>query len=304
MTPALLIHGGAGAATPSALQAERRSGLTAAFEAGWNILVQGGTALDAVVQASVTLEDHPLFNAGLGSCLTEDGTVEVDASLMDGSTFQTGAVGAVQNTKNAIRLARAVMIDGRHVFLVGQGAERFAREHGLPQAAADELITPRQHQRWQALRLGSGQAQRTNGEPGTVGAVALDSSGRLAAATSTGGVFGKRSGRVGDSAVIGAGTYADSALGACSATGDGEHIIRATLARTAVELLRGGKDPAQAARTALARLTRQTRGEAGLILLDPFGRSGVAYTTESMGVALRLSSGQALRAAGRLVVRV
>lgn len=304
MTPALIVHGGAGAATPSALQAERRSGLTAAFEAGWGILVRGGTALDAAVQATVTLEDHPLFNAGFGSCLTEDGTVEVDASLMDGSTFQTGAVGAVRNIKNAIRLAREVMADGRHVFLVGQGAERFAREHGLPQAAADELITPRQHRRWQALRpgpsaplrTGSGQAQRTNGEPGTVGAVALDSSGRLAAATSTGGVMGKRSGRVGDSAVIGAGTYADSAMGACSATGDGEQIIRATLARTAVELLRGGKDPAQAARTALARLTRQTRGEAGLILLDPFGRSGVMYTTESMSVAFR--------AEGRLVVRV
>ena len=270
--------------------------MTAAFKAGWGILVRGGTALDAVVQATVTLEDHPLFNAGLGSCLTEDGTVEVDASLMDGSTFQTGAVGAARNIKNAIRLAREVMADGRHVFLVGQGAERFAREHGLPQAAADELITPRQHQRWQALRLGSGQAQRTNGEPGTVGAVALDSSGRQAAATSTGGVFDKRSGRVGDSAVIGAGTYADSAMGACSATGDGEQIIRATLARTAVELLRGGKDPAQAARTALAHLTRRTRGEAGLILLDPFGRRGVAYTTESMSVAFR--------AEGRLVVRV
>lgn len=296
MTPALILHGGAGATTPSALQAERRSGLTAAFAAGWGILVRGGTALDAVVQATVTLEDHPLFNAGLGSCLTEDGTVEVDASLMNGSTFQTGAVGAARNIKNAIRLAREVLADGRHVFLVGQGAERFAREHGLPQAAADELITPRQHQRWQALRLGSGQAQRTNGEPGTVGAVALDSSGRLAAATSTGGVSDKRSGRVGDSAVIGAGTYADSAMGACSATGDGEQIIRATLARTAVELLRDGKDPAQAARTALARLTRQTRGEAGLILLDPFGRRGVAYTAESMSVAFR--------AEGRLVVRV
>ena len=296
MTPALIIHGGAGAATPPALHAERRSGLEAAFEAGWDMLVRGGTALDAVVQATVTLEDHPLFNAGLGSCLTEDGTVEVDASLMDGSTFQTGAVGAVRNIKNAIQLAQAVMTDGRHVFLVGDGAERFAREHGLPPAAVDELITKRQYQRWQTLRLGSGQAQQTTGEPGTVGAVALDSAGGLVAATSTGGVFNKRSGRVGDSAVIGAGTYADSTIGACSATGDGEHIIRATLARTAVELMRGGKDPAQAARTALAHLTRQTRGEAGLILLDPFGRSGVVYNTESMGVAFRSE--------GRLVVRV
>ena len=288
MTPALIVHGGAGAATPLALQAERRSGLEAAFAAGWNILIRSGTALDAVVQATVTLEDDPLFNAGRGSCLTEDGTVEVDASLMDGSTFRAGAVGAVRNIKNAIRLARAIMTDGRHVFLVGEGAERFARAHGLPHAATDELITTRQYQRW--------QAQQTPGEPGTVGAVALDSSGRLAAATSTGGVMGKRSGRVGDAAVIGAGTYADSAIGACSATGDGEDIIRATLARTAVELIRDGKDPTQAARTALARLTRQTGGAAGLILLDPFGRRGVAYNTESMGVAFR--------AERRLVVRV
>ena len=288
MTPALIVHGGAGAATPSALQAERRSGLEAAFAAGWNILIRSGTALDAVVQATVTLEDDPLFNAGRGSCLTEDGTVEVDASLMDGSTFRAGAVGAVRNIKNAIRLARAIMTDGRHVFLVGEGAERFARAHGLPHAATDELITTRQYQRW--------QAQQTPGEPGTVGAVALDSSGRQAAATSTGGVMGKRSGRVGDAAVIGAGTYADSAIGACSATGDGEDIIRATLARTAVELMRDGKDPTQAARTALARLTRQTGGAAGLILLDPFGRSGVAYNTESMGVVFR--------AERRLVVRV
>lgn len=250
--------------------------------------MRSGPALDAVVQATVTLEDDPLFNAGRGSCLTEDGTVEVDASLMDGSTFRAGAVGAVRNIKNAIRLVRAIMTDGRYVFLVGEGAERFAREHGLPHAAADELITTRQYQRW--------QAQQTTGEPGTVGAVALDSSGRLAAATSTGGVMGKRSGRVGDSAVIGAGTYADSVIGAGSATGDGEDIIRATLARTAVELMRDGKDPTQAARTALARLTRQTGGAAGLILLDPFGRSGVAYNTESMGVAFR--------AERRLVVRV
>jgi len=296
MTPALIVHGGAGAATPPALQAERRSGLTAAFEVGWNILVRGGTALDAVVQATVALEDHSLFNAGLGSCLTEDGTVEVDASLMDGTTFQTGAVGAARNIKNAIQLARAIMTDGRHVFLVGEGAERFAREHGLPQVAADGLITKRQYQRWQTLRLGSGPAQQTTGEPGTVGAAALDSSGGLAAATSTGGVMGKRSGRVGDSAVIGAGTYADSTIGACSVTGDGEHIIRATLARIAVELMRGGRDPTQAARTALAHLARQTQGEAGLILLDPFGRSGVVYNTQSMGAAFRSE--------GRFVVRI
>ena len=210
MTPALIIHGGAGAATPPELQAGRRAGLSSAFETGWAILIQDGSALDAVVQATVVLEDHPLFNAGLGSCLTQDGTVEVDAALMDGTTFQAGAVGAVKNVKNAILLAKAVMETGRHVFLVGEGASRFARDQRFPETSSTDLVTQRQQQRW--------QRQRTKGEPGTVGTVALDRAGRLAVATSTGGVFYKQSGRVGDSAIIGAGTYADSAVGACSAT--------------------------------------------------------------------------------------
>ena len=288
MTPALIIHGGAGAATPPELQDDRRDGLKAAFLAGWEILIQDGSALDAVVQATIVLEDHPLFNAGIGSCLTEDGTVEVDASLMDGTNFQTGAVGAVKNVKNAILLAKAVMETERHVFLVGEGALRFARGRGLTEVRAADLVTQRQQQRW--------QKQQTTGEPGTVGAVALDRAGRLAVATSTGGVFYKQSGRVGDSAIIGAGTYADSTVGACSATGDGEAIIRATLARTVVELLRGGKDPLQAAQSALDKLKRQTQAEAGLIVLDPFGRTGFVYNTEAMSVAFR--------SGGRLVVQV
>ena len=279
MTPALIIHGGAGAVTPPELLADRRDGLTAAFLAGWEVLIQDGSALDAVVQATVVLEDHPLFNAGLGSCLTEDGTVEVDASLMDGTTYQVGAVGAVKNVKNAILLAKAVLQAQRHVFLVGEGARRFARDQRFPETSSTDLVTQRQQQRW--------QTQRTKGEPGTVGTVALDRKGNLAVATSTGGVFYKKSGRVGDSAIIGAGTYADSAVGACSATGDGEAIIRATLARTVVELMRGGKDPLQAAQSALDILKRQTQAEAGLIVLDPFGRTGFVYNTEAMGVAFR-----------------
>ena len=207
MTPALIIHGGAGAATPPELQADRRDGLKATSLAGWEVLIQDGSALDAVVQATVVLEDHPLFNAGLGSCLTEDGTVEVDASLMDRTNFQVGAVGAVKYVKNAILLAKAVMEAERHVFLVGEGARRFARDQRFPETSPEDLVTQRQHQHW--------QRQRTKGEPGTVGAVALDRTGNLAVVTSTGGVFYKQSGRVGDSAIIGAGTYADSAVAAC-----------------------------------------------------------------------------------------
>ena len=275
MTPTLIIHGGAGAPSPD-LHAARTNGLQQAFDAGWKVLGKNGSALDAVINAVVILENDPAFNAGIGSCLTQDGTVEVDASLMEGASFRVGAVGAVAHIQNPIRLAEAVMEDGRHAFLVGAGAEQFAREQGFPTVAADALITPRQRSR---------QALCVPGEPGTVGAVALDRVGHLAAATSTGGIMNKRVGRVGDSAIIGAGTYADNALGACSATGDGEAIIRATVARNAVELLRDGREPTQAAQTAVQILHQRTSGEGGLILIDALGRIGYAYNTPAMSMA-------------------
>ena len=276
MRPALILHGGAGAPAPD-LHDARHQGLRRAFEAAWAILRQNGTALDAVVRAVVEMEDDPVFNAGVGSCLNQEGNVEVDASLMEGTTFQAGAVGAVRTVRNPILLARAVMEGGRHVFLVGEGAERFARERGFPVATRAELVTERQLQRWQAAQ--------TAGEPGTVGAVALDRAGHLAAATSTGGIFNKLPGRVGDSAVIGAGTYADDSLGAGSATGDGEAIIRATLTKTAVELLRDGRDPTQVAQSTIALLHKRTQGEAGVVLLDALGRVGYAYNTPAMSLA-------------------
>ena len=275
MQPSLIIHGGAGAPSPD-LHAARASGLQQAFEAGWKVLWKNGPALDAVINAVVVLEDDPDFNAGIGSCLTQDGTVEVDASVMEGASFRVGAVGAVKHTQNPVRLARAVMEDGRHAFLVGVGAEQFAREHGFPTVSEDALITARQRSR---------QALFAPGEPGTVGAVALDRAGNLSAATSTGGIMNKRTGRVGDSAIIGAGTYADNALGACSATGEGEAIIRATVAKNAVELLCDGKDPTQAARTAVKILHQRTSGAGGLILIDALGRIGYAYNTSAMSVA-------------------
>lgn len=278
MRPALILHGGAGAAAPD-LRDARSQGLQRAFAAGWTILLQDGSALEAVVRAVVELEDDPVFNAGVGSCLNEEGNVEVDASLMEGTTFRAGAVGAVSNVRNPILLARAVMEAGRHVFLAGDGAQRFARAHGFPVATREELVTERQWQRWHAAR--------TQGEPGTVGAVARDRAGHLAAATSTGGIFNKQPGRVGDSAVIGAGIYADDALGAGSATGDGEAIIRSTLTRTVVELLRDGKDPARAAQMGVDLLRQRTGGEGGLILLDALGRVGYAYNAPAMSLAFR-----------------
>jgi beta-aspartyl-peptidase (threonine type) len=281
MNPALILHGGAGAQAPE-LSDARRQGLRRAFEAAWEILQRNGSALDVVVRAVVELENEPAFNAGVGSCLTEEGDIELDASLMEGTTFRAGAVGAVRTVRNPILLAQAVMEAGRHVFLVGDGAERFARAQGFPAVTREELLTERQLRRWQTVQ--------SQGERGTVGAVALDHAGHLAAATSTGGVFNKQSGRIGDSAVIGAGTYADDALGASSATGQGEAIIRVALTKTAVELLRDNRDPAQAAQTALDLLHRRIGGEVGLILLDPFGRVGYAYNTVAMSVAF-LSGG-------------
>ncbi|MBI3247747.1 MAG: isoaspartyl peptidase/L-asparaginase [Deltaproteobacteria bacterium] len=276
MTPSLIIHGGAGSPAPK-LSTARRNGLQHAFTAAWSILAQGGSALDAVVQAVVLLEDDPTFNAGIGSCLNRDGSVEMDASLMEGSTFHAGAVGAVRTVQNPILLARAIMQEGQHVFLVGTGAEEFARTHDIPEITPEQLITERQRQRWQSAQ--------TQGEPGTVGAVAFDTTGHLAAATSTGGIFNKHPGRVGDSAIVGAGTYADDTLGAVSATGVGEAIIRTTLARVTVEFLRSGIDPTQAARRAIKLCQQRTASEAGVIVIDALGRVGYAHNAPAMSVA-------------------
>lgn len=288
MRAALIIHGGAGAVGPD-LRHERERGLRLAFEIGWKVLLQDGRALDAVISAVARLEDDPVFNAGLGSCLTQDGTVELDASVMDGTSFRVGAVGAVGAIRNPVRLARTVMEDGRHAFLVGPGAYHFARERGVPTVSAQSLITARQYKLWQTGRATAGS--------GTVGAVAMDSAGNLAAATSTGGLVHKRSGRVGDSAIIGAGTYADNDLGGCSATGDGEAILRSSLARAAVELLGDGKDPTRAAQTALRLLQKRTGGEAGLIIIDALGRIGYAYNTPAMSVALSVDRQAQVRVA-------
>ena len=285
MTPSLILHGGAGAQDPTQRD-DRERGLRRAFDIAWAILQQNGSALDAVVSAVVELENNPVFNAGVGACLTEEGTVELDASLMEGTTFQVGAVGAVRTVRNPILLAKAVMESRQHVFFVGEGAERFARDQGFLVVQQEELITPRQRQRWQASKQGT---------PGTVGAVARDRHGHLAAATSTGGMTNKPPGRIGDSAIIGAGTYADESCGAGSATGKGESIIRTTLTRTAVEWLRGGRDPQWVASQAIALLEKRTQSEAGLILIDSLGRVGYAHNAPAMSVALFEKDGLVIR---------
>jgi beta-aspartyl-peptidase (threonine type) len=278
--PAIIIHGGAGDAPPTASVPESSQGLRAAALAAWSILVQGGSSLDAVETAVRLLEDDPEFNAGTGSCLTAAGDVELDASIMDGATLRCGAVAAVRDVRNPISLARLVMERTEHVLLVGPGASAFARSAGVPAHPNHLLITPRQRARWE-------ERQARTAEPvhlGTVGAVARDRHGHLAAATSTGGTAMKLPGRVGDSALIGAGTYADDLLGAVSCTGQGERMIQLALARQAVELThRLGAQ--KAARAAVALLGQRVAGRGGLITLGPRGDPGFALNTASMARA-------------------
>ena len=272
--PALVVHGGAGA-DPTDGPDELRAGVTAAVLAGWRVLTAGGRALDAVEAAVRVLEDHPRFNAGRGSVLTSDGTVEMDASIMEGDRLQCGAVAAVSRIANPVALARRVLDADRHVLLVGEGAHTFARAAGMAECDPSTLVTERQRQRL-----------ATHGaSPGTVGAVALDRHGTVAAATSTGGVVGKHPGRVGDTALIGCGTYADSTLGGVSCTGSGEAIIRVVLARRAVDYLKEADDPGYAAKVAVDLLVEEGRGEGGLILVDWRGRVGYAQSTPLMPVA-------------------
>jgi len=273
--PALIVHGGAGA-DPAEGREELRAGVQAAVLAGWRVLAAEGHALDAVEAAVRVLENHPRFNAGHGSVLTSACTVEMDASIMQGDRLECGAVAGVSRVANPISLARRVLDDGRHVLLIADGAHAFARAAGLPECDPATLITERQR-RWLAAHAADSH--------GTVGAVALDRHGMVAAATSTGGMVGKRPGRVGDSALIGCGTYADSTLGGVSCTGSGEAIIRVVLARRALDFLKEADDPHYAAKVAVDLLVEEGRGEGGLILVDWRGRVGYAQSTPLMPVA-------------------
>lgn len=283
MRPIIIVHGGAGR-VPDDDRAEREEGCRHAALAGWHRLRQGGSALDAVEDAVACMEDHPLLNAGRGSVLNAAGEVETDASLMEGRALRAGAVGALRNVRNPIRLARHILEDGRQVLLVGTGALQFAREVGIAECVPGDLVTERQLARWEAMK---------DADFGTVGAVALDGAGGVAAATSTGGLFGKHPGRVGDSAVIGSGTYADQLLGAASATGNGEAIMRVVLAKMAVDLLTGDRHPGDAARMAIHILEQRGEGDGGVILVDRMGRTGHAYNAASMLCAVMDGTTQA-----------
>ncbi len=315
----LIVHGGAWDIPDDEVEAHDQ-GCQAALEAGWHVLEHGGSAMDAVEMAVRVLEDTPIFDAGYGSVLNRDGIIELDAAIMDGVTLRSGAVAAVQRLRNPITLARRVL-ESEVVLLVGQGAERFADACGLPRCAHADLMVERELRRWQELhardRFAASDSFRGDAHPNmgqhtiishgtqaqemppdsplkypgdTVGAVAFDREGRIAAGTSTGGIINKPAGRVGDSPLIGAGLYADIHSGGCSTTGWGESIIKVLLAKTATDFMRAGHNPEVAARQAIDVLAKRVGGLGGCILIDNQGRVGVAYNTPRMAYAYRVAS--------------
>ena len=311
MKPSLIVHGGAWDIPDEAVEA-CQSGCQRALTAGWSILSSGGSALDAVEAAIVVLENDPVFDAGYGSHLNLDGKVECDAIVMDGATLRAGSAAALQRIRNPIKLARKILETCPHMMLVAEGAERYAKSHGIPLCDPKELIAEAEWEAWQQCKKDKHAAANHRGhEQGTVGAVAIDSHGALFAATSTGGTCCKLPGRIGDSPLIGCGCYADAEAAGVSSTGYGEAIMKVVMAKAAVDLLRTadaaahaitparaqqaaslpGSQPSpgnapitaiQAAQKTIALFAKRTQATAGLILLDRNGEPGFAFNTPRM----------------------
>ena len=293
---ALAIHGGAGALPRVQFSAARadayRHGLMQALAAGQRVLERDGCALDAVEAAVTVLEDDPLFNAGRGAVLSANGAVELDAAIMDGSDLRAGAVAQIRHIRNPVQLARRVLEDSSHVFLVGAGAESFAEEAGFRLVDNEYFITPDRQQQFEALTLRPAPARGVSAEQavvldepplGTVGAVACDSGGRVAAATSTGGLAGKRAGRIGDSPVIGAGTYADNQTCAVSTTGHGEWFLRTVQAYDIAARMRyGGYSLTSAVGEAIMQRLPGLGAAGGLIAVDQHCEIVMRYNTPAM----------------------
>ena len=287
MQPSIIVHGGAWEIPPEE-QESCRQGTLRAVQAGWAVLDAGGSAVDAVEAAIVVMEDDELFDAGRGSHLNTDGQVEMDAGFMNGATLRVGAVAAVQFIQNPIQLARAVMDRSEHVLLVAEGAQRFAQKMGFRLCDLTDLAIPREFERWQAFLRQRAEQTRQAAQPAdTVGCVALDRAGHLAAGTSTGGTMNKMPGRVGDVPMVGCGFYADDELGGASSTGWGESIAKVILARLALHHLEELGDPQAAAQAAIRVLVDKVKGRGGLILLSPDGRPGWCHSTPHMSFAYR-----------------
>ncbi len=290
MSPVLVVHGGAWAMPDDMVEAHKQ-GVRNALAAGWVVLQRGGTALDAIEETLVILEDDETFDAGRGSFLNREGKVQMDALLMDGATLRAGGVGCVERVKNPVRAARKILSESPHIYFVGEGAERFAQEHGMPLCKNEDLIIPRE-----TARLREYQAQSATQKPDlfapaishdTVGAVAVDNKGNIAAGTSTGGTLNKAPGRLGDSSLIGCGCYADNDTAAVSTTGWGEPIMKLVLAKWTADRVGSGHTPDQAAADAIHHLKNRVNGHGGIIVLNRKGEFGIFHNTPKMAWGVR-----------------
>jgi beta-aspartyl-peptidase (threonine type) len=288
--PVLVVHGGAWA-IPDDMVDAHLNGVRNAVMAGWQLLRKGGSALDAVEEAVAVMEDDETFDAGRGSFLNRDGRVQLDAFIMDGATLRGGGVGCVERLRNPVRAARKILSESPHVYFVAEGAERFAVEHGIPLCDNGELVIAREVERLRRF-----QSQAVEQAPDlfaptishdTVGAVALDRDGNIAAATSTGGTLNKAPGRLGDSSLIGCGVYADNQSAAASLTGWGEPIMKLVLAKWSADRVLAGNAPEWVSQEAVNHLKARVNGHGGIILLDAKGRIGIAHNTPRMAWALK-----------------
>ncbi len=292
MRPAIIVHGGA-LEIPSEMHEAHRQGCSKAVEEGYSLLSLGKSAIDAVEAAVRIMEDDPTFDAGRGSFLNSDGEVELDAIIMEGDELRMGAVAAVQHILHPISLARSVMERTPHCLLVGDGALRFARSIGIETVEVPDLLTCRELERWKAIRADKSFEQRDvfedalsrNKRKGTVGAVAIDSKGTIAAATSTGGTPNKLAGRVGDSPLVGCGNYADSRVCGVSATGWGESIMKVVLAKRVSDNVQRGLGPLIAGQEAIEYLKARVDGLAGVIVLTRTGEMAHTFNTPHMAMA-------------------
>jgi len=281
-------------------------GVNNALTAGWRVLERGGSSVDAVEEAVVIMEDDETFDAGRGSFLNRDGRVQLDALIMDGATLRTGGVGCVEHLRNPIRAARKILSESPHVYFVADGAEKFAAEHGVALCKNEDLIIPREIERLRKYQaeLASRDAKQDGNDlfapdtddmtisHDTVGAVALDSDGNIAAATSTGGTLNKAPGRLGDSSLIGCGCYADNESAAASTTGWGEPIMKLVLAKWTVDRIAAGNLPEWSAQEAMNYLKQRVNGHGGIIVLNRDGHIGISHNTPRMAWAYKTVKGQ------------
>lgn len=289
---AIVIHAGAETLKPGAVGPEKekqyKEGLEQALQAGYRVLERGGSALDAVEAAVKSMEDFPLFNAGRGANLNEQGEPVLDAAIMDGKDLKAGAVCSIHNVKHPISLARAVMQENKHVLLAGEGAEEFAKDQGLEMEEPAYFITEERKDKWKEK-----QQEQLTGQHDTVGAVAVDKDGNLAAATSTGGLAYMHKGRVGDSPIIGGGTYAHNSYCAVSCTGEGEPIMKGVLAHEVYARVKYAGDSLQQACTEAVKLDDdKLQGDKGIIAVSPAGEVAIAFNTNQMKRAYRVEGGE------------